>query len=178
MFTVPTSLLSGAKFIKNNRAVFQQDCLELSTLVDNKEVKAQLVAASTAKAGQCNTGLSETGWRGLAELIGMVSPSSTKLIIPMGSDAAGHKRYTFDYWLRTGYYPSSRKDGKGGSKALTRADISGEVLAVTGVRAFGRTTSGKELSASVSLAEQKFQALKNKTAPATIPATSRIVLID
>lgn len=170
--------LNGAKFISNNKQAFQAACIDLANHADTcKEVKLQLLAASKAVNGKANTGLNESGWKGLAELIGMVSPKSVKLIIPTGHNPMQHKADVFAYWVRTGYYPSSRQDGKGGSRALTSADISGELLAVTGVRAFGRTSSGKELTASVSLAEQKFQSLRNKTAPATVPAKS-IILVD
>lgn len=118
MFKLPVSFTSGASFIKKNSVVFKADCLELSRVVTNPEVKQQLIAAANAGVGKCNTGLSEKGWRGLAELIGMVSPTSDKLIIPADAVPAEFKQEVMLHWLVTGQYTSSRTDGKGGSKAI------------------------------------------------------------
>lgn len=74
-------LLNGAGWIKKNQSVFKQGCIVLA----NEEgiqpsAKEQLLAASVAKAGKSNTGLSESGWNGLALVIGACSPKSTKTL--------------------------------------------------------------------------------------------------
>lgn len=118
MFKLPVSFTSGASFIKKNSVVFKADCLELSRVVTNREVKQQLIAAANAGEGKCNTGLNEKGWRPFAEVIGMCAPSSSKLIIPADAVPAEFKQEVMLHWLVTGQYTSSRVDGKGGSRAI------------------------------------------------------------
>lgn len=143
-------LLGGAKFIKNNQSQFKADCAKLATDASVCTIAAsQLKAASIAGIGKTNTGLSETGWRGLAELIGMISPSSTKLI----DHSTENKNRVLAYWLKTGYYPSTRADGKGGSKGAVIGNPDAWVL--LGVTPMGKTELGRTLNAAVNLATEK-----------------------
>lgn len=112
-------LMNGAGQIKKDVDSFKACVAMLATDASIcANVKEQLLAASVAIAGKANTGLSEKGWRPLAEVIGMVSPRSDKLIIPRGYTPVEWKTEVMATFLKTGYYPSSRTDGAGGSAAI------------------------------------------------------------
>lgn len=147
-------LLGGAKAVKANQASFKADCAKLALDANVCiEAASQLKAASLAGIGATNTGLSEAGWKGLAELIGMCSPSSTKLI----DHSPENKTRVLSYWLTSGYYPSTRSDGKGGSKGAQCGNPDAWVL--MGVIPQGKTELGKVLNAAVNLATEKQTAL-------------------
>lgn len=179
---IPEIFLKGASSVKKDPQAFKLACSQLASVEGvHSDSRGQLLAASVAPVGKANTGLVETGWRGLAELLGMISPSSKKLIVPAGVSPEEHKKAVLEYWVKSGYYPSSRKDGKGGSSALGNDSTSGEAMVLIGVRAFGRSDSGKQLNSSIALAEQRLKALRERTAPETKPATvkaTKIILID
>lgn len=167
-------LLLGASWVKKNVTQFQSGCATLakSNMLPLCQLAIdQLNAASTAVSGKANTGLSESGWKALAELIGSISPSSDKLIDNEFED----KESALFVWLRTGYYASSRKDGQGGSRAVTIRDVDVDDFALKRVRSFSKRDGGL-LNANVAL--QQLKSLnRNIEAPATQPAQSRIIIV-
>jgi hypothetical protein len=108
-------LLKGAKFFKENKKLVQDEAKMLSTVPGiHGSVVTQLVALSNAThGGSSNTGMSQAGWAPLAEVVGMVSPSSTKL----KDNTPANKQLVLENFIRTGQYPSTRKGGKGGGRA-------------------------------------------------------------
>jgi len=108
-------LLKGAKFFKENKKMVQDAARVLATIPGiNASVVPQLVALSNAThGGSSNTGMSQAGWAPLAELLGMCSPTSTKL----KDNSSENKRLVMENFLKTGQYPSTRKGGKGGASA-------------------------------------------------------------
>lgn len=161
-------LLQGASFIKKNSATFQADCSTLATQAGVcPAVAAQLQAASKAVKGACNTGLSEAGWRPLAEVIGMVSPKSVKLM----DNSLLNKQAVLETFIKTGVYPSSRTNGAGGSRAerdITKA----QALVEKGVWSLASGPDGnifRKAQAELSEILRTFEPVA-KPAPAVKPA--------
>lgn len=161
-------LLNGAKYVKNNQSMFKTECAKLASDSSVCDIaRNQLIACSHAGIGSTNTGLSESGWKSLAELIGMCSPTSTKLI----NHSPENKAKVMMYWLKTGYYASTRADGKGGSKGARVGNPDAWVM--LGVVPQGRSELGKTLNAAVTLATEKQKSVSmNKTLGLVAPKTA------
>jgi hypothetical protein len=174
-------LLKGAKFFKENKKLVQDAARTLSMEPGlHSSVITQLVALSNAThGGSSNTGMSQAGWAPLAELVGMVSPTSTKL----KDNSPQNKHLVLENFLRTGQYPSTRKGGKGGGRAdYTAEGVSRQIR--EGV--WSQDSNAKILQRDIvtiekplSLAEslkmvQDFLEAKNKeSAPVVKPAARR-----
>jgi hypothetical protein len=136
-------LMNGASFVKSNIKTFQAGCLELSQDSSiHVTVKTELQAAAAAAHGKCNTGLNESGWRKLAEVIGMCSPKSVKLM----DHSSANKNAVMIKFLKTGTYPSSRTNGAGGSIAITDGTQAVD-LTKQGVWSLSKKDEGKEFRA-------------------------------
>lgn len=151
-------LLIGAAEIKKNTASFKAQCATLSThSAVHNTVKNQLLAASTAVSGKTNTGLNERGWRPLAEVIGMVSSKSVKLI----DSSPENKTLVLKKFLTDNHYPSTRVNKAGGSKAIKDATQAAD-LVQKGVWSLAK--DGKEIRAMQAevLSQSDYQSLYEK----------------
>lgn len=172
-------LLQGAGFIKNNQAMCKDSASSLAEVQGvYPNVATQLKAMAIASSGNSsNTGLSQAGWAPLAEVIGMCSPTSTKLY----DNTSANKALVMDNFLHTGQYASTRKDKKGGG----RADYSAKAVqeqALEGVKSQNANARilqddlrfiAKPLSLAESLELVRAKLAEKATPPEVKPAARR-----